>query len=60
VTKLDEFWTNAHECERMAENALSPKHKAAWLRLAKHWLRMIPNPETGSERFEVGQTRPGK
>jgi hypothetical protein len=31
VTKSDEFRMNAHECERMADNALNPKDKAAWL-----------------------------
>jgi hypothetical protein len=42
MTKPDEYRTNAQECERIAENSLNPKDKAAWLQMAKHWLRMIP------------------
>jgi hypothetical protein len=50
MNKPDEYRTNAEECERMAENSLNPTDKAAWLKLARHWLRMIPNAGTGSER----------
>jgi hypothetical protein len=32
----------AAECRRMAENALSPDDKQAWLRLADSWLQMLP------------------
>jgi hypothetical protein len=48
MTKRDEYLINAQECERMAENSLNPSDKAAWLRSANHWLRMIPNTGTGA------------
>jgi hypothetical protein len=40
MTKPEEYRFNAEECERMAENSLNPRDKAAWLRLAKRWLGM--------------------
>jgi hypothetical protein len=60
LTKPEEYRFNAEECERMSENALNPKDKAAWHRLAKHWLRMITTPGTGSERSKAGQSDPGR
>jgi hypothetical protein len=60
MTRPEEYRFNADECERMSENSLNPNDKAAWLRLAKRWLRMITTPRTGSERSEAGQSEPGK
>jgi hypothetical protein len=64
MTKPDECRTNAQECERIAGKSLNPNDKSTWLGMAKHWLHMIPNAGTGSERFEsaqgIGQTTPGK
>jgi hypothetical protein len=55
MSKPDEYSTNAHECERMAENCLDLNNKAAWLQMARHWLRMTPTTGPGSERFEPDQ-----
>jgi hypothetical protein len=58
-----EYWINAQECGRMAENSLNPNEKAAWLQLARRWLG-IQNAGTSPERFEaaegIGQTDPRK
>jgi len=39
-----EYWRNAAEAQRMAENSIDPKHKAAWLHIAEQWLRLLRNP----------------
>jgi hypothetical protein len=56
MTKPEEYRFNAQECERMAESSLNSNDRAAWLRLAKRWLRMITTAGTG----EAGQSQPGK
>jgi hypothetical protein len=38
----EEFRRQAAECRRMAENAVNPDDKQAWLRLADSWLQMLP------------------
>jgi hypothetical protein len=54
MTKPEEYRFNAQECERMAENSLNSKDKAAWMMLlAKRWLRMITGP---SEAIGTGPT----
>jgi hypothetical protein len=57
MTESEEYRFNAEECERMAENSLNPKDKAAWLRLAKRWLGMT-TPGTSSERSEADSLSP--
>jgi hypothetical protein len=37
-----EYRRQAAECRRMAENAINPNDKQAWLRLADSWLQMLP------------------
>jgi len=44
MTDSAEYWRNAAEAQRMAENSLDPIHKAAWLRIAEQWLRLLRNP----------------
>jgi hypothetical protein len=57
MTKPEEYrFINAQECERMAGNSLNSKDKAAWMLLAKRWLRMITTAGTG----EAGQSQSGK
>jgi hypothetical protein len=38
----EEYRRQAAECRRMAENAVNPDDKQAWLRMAGSWLRMLP------------------
>jgi hypothetical protein len=37
-----EYRRQAAECRRMAENAINPDDKQAWLRLGDSWLQMLP------------------
>jgi hypothetical protein len=38
---IREYEANVREAQRMAENSLTDKDKAAWLRIAQQWLRML-------------------
>ena len=38
---IREYEANVREAQRMAENSLTDKDKAAWLRIAQLWLRML-------------------
>ena len=42
----DEYERNAREAQRMAENSKLDVDRAAWLRIAQHWLRMLLRAET--------------
>jgi hypothetical protein len=59
----DEFRRNADECFRMADATRNERDKAAWLRIAEKWLRMIRGGEN-SNRSETasrhGHDRPGR
>jgi hypothetical protein len=37
----DEYERNVSEAQRMAENSMSDHDRAAWLRIAQQWLRML-------------------
>jgi hypothetical protein len=37
----DEYERNVREAQRMAENSMSDYDRAAWLRIAQQWLRML-------------------
>ena len=39
--EIHEYEANVREAQRMAENSLTDKDKAAWLRIAQQWLRML-------------------
>jgi hypothetical protein len=54
MSKSDEYRESAAECERMAGIATDPREKVTWLRMAAHWLRLIPKSEVSArEKFEV-------
>jgi hypothetical protein len=42
----EEYRRQAAECRRMAENAINPDDKQAWLGLADSWLQMLPKEPT--------------
>ena len=37
----DEYEGNVREAQRMAENSKTDHDRAAWLRIAQQWLRML-------------------
>jgi hypothetical protein len=39
--KFFEYETGAREAQRLAENSLSEADRAAWLRIAEQWLRLL-------------------
>jgi len=60
-SKRAEYTENAIECQRMADQSRQGRDKAAWLRLAEKWLRLIPKSasDTASEAFDVLQSDKG-
>jgi len=52
----EEYRRQAVECCRMAENAINPDDKQAWLRLANSWLQMLPK----EAHAENGRSRAAK
>jgi hypothetical protein len=51
----DEYERNVRECQRMAENSKSENDRAAWLRLAQQWLRML-RARRGDETAQADQS----
>jgi len=41
MDQKDEYELNVREAQRMAENSITDADKAAWLRIAQQWLRML-------------------
>jgi hypothetical protein len=54
--EINEYEQNVREAQRMAENSLSEKDKAAWLRIAQQWLRML-RPLRGNETPQADQSK---
>ncbi len=52
MDKFEEYRRFADECCRMADNALKPEDKAAWLRLANSWLQMLSPKKSASDVSE--------
>ncbi len=38
---IKEYEGNVREAQRMADNSITERDKAAWLRIAQQWLRML-------------------
>ncbi len=49
-----EYEKQARECERMAKNSISDTDRAAWLRLAQEWMRLLRGSR-GNETMQVDQ-----
>jgi len=50
-----EYEGQVREAQRMAENSLNERDKAAWLRIAQQWLRML-RIHRGNETPQADQT----
>jgi hypothetical protein len=50
-----EYEEQVREAQRMAENSLNERDKAAWLRIAQQWLRMLRS-HRGNETPQSDQT----
>ena len=54
MNKYDEYRKFAQEAQDLANRAKNPADKAAWLKIAESWLRLLPKPRvTAEETFEA-------
>jgi hypothetical protein len=44
----ERFRKEAEECRELAEKAMSPLDKEAWMRLAEDWLKLAQEAERGT------------
>lgn len=52
--QLEKYRQYAEEAQALAENAISDRDKASWLKIAQSWLRLLPRrTPTAEERFEA-------
>jgi hypothetical protein len=51
-----EYEGNVREAQRMAENSRTDHDRAAWLRIAQQWLRML-RPLRGNETPQEDQSK---
>ena len=56
MDQKDEYELNVREAQRMAENSITDADKAAWLRIAQQWLRMLRGLR-GTETKQEDQSR---
>lgn len=53
MNKADEYRRHARDAQELTDKSLRPSDKAAWLRIAQSWLRLLrsdgPTPE---QRFD--------
>ena len=54
--KYEEYRRHAHECVESGRNALNDERRAAWLRLAREWLAMIPNDLAQTDEKSFAQS----
>lgn len=47
----DRYRREAEECRQLAEQAVNPRDKEAWLRLASDWLRLVQGAELHRQGF---------
>ncbi len=53
MDKDDEYRKQAGDARVMADRAMSPLDREAWLRIAQSWMALISRPNrTASERFD--------
>jgi hypothetical protein len=51
-----EYEKNVREAQRMAANSITERDKAAWLRIAQQWLRMLRG-RRGNETPQTDQSQ---
>ena len=64
MSQSEEYRAKAEECRQMAERALSPLDKEAWLKLAADWLGLLTMRqrtafESASDRFDARERADG-
>ena len=53
MDKYDEYVRHAREAQDLADHARNTDDRAAWLRIAQSWLKMLPKrDQILEERFE--------
>lgn len=52
---IKEYEANVREAQRMAEHSITDADKAAWLRIAQQWLRMLRG-RRGNETPQADQS----
>jgi hypothetical protein len=58
--RYDQYRLNAEEAERQAKNSKNDTDRAAWLRLVRDWLALLPKREqTATETFDSAETEHG-
>jgi hypothetical protein len=55
MNKYDEFRKFAQEAQELANRAKNPADKAAWLKIAESWLRLLPKPRATAEEKSNAQ-----
>jgi hypothetical protein len=50
-TDADRFRKEAEECRKLAERAIAPLDKEAWLRLAADWVKLAATAEERRPSF---------
>jgi len=50
-TDVERFRSEAEECHKLAEKALSQADKEAWLRLAADWIKLAENAQERRSRL---------
>ena len=53
-TDAERFRKEAQECRDLAEKAMSPLDKEAWLHLAEDWLKLAREAEQGTRFGRTG------
>jgi hypothetical protein len=54
--EIEEYGRHVRESQRMAENSRSEHDRAAWLRIAEQWLRML-RVARGDETAQADQSK---
>jgi hypothetical protein len=59
MKKEDEYLRRANEAQKWADQAMTDKARAAWLRIAQSWLSLLRGLSVEREAFERSAERRG-